>query len=70
VIGKAKKSQLFKCIKAYCIPVYYDNQEGWMNGEIFDNWFHKYFVPEVQAFLKERITTESDVAATECPFSY
>jgi hypothetical protein len=54
VIGKAKKSQLFKGIKAYCIPVYYDNQEAWINGEIFDNWLHKHFVPEVQAFLKDR----------------
>jgi hypothetical protein len=25
-----------------------------MDREIFENWFHKHFVPEVQAFLKER----------------
>jgi hypothetical protein len=25
-----------------------------MDREIFENWFHKYFVPEGWAFLKER----------------
>jgi hypothetical protein len=25
-----------------------------MDREIFENWFHKHFVPEVWAFLKER----------------
>jgi hypothetical protein len=25
-----------------------------MDREIFENWFHKHFVPEVRAFLEER----------------
>jgi hypothetical protein len=55
VIGKAKTPQSFKGTKANCIPVHYYNQKGaWKDREIFENWFHKHFVPEVQAFMKER----------------
>jgi hypothetical protein len=25
-----------------------------MDREVFENWFHKHFLPEVRAFLKER----------------
>jgi hypothetical protein len=54
VIGKATKPQPFKGTEANCIPVHYYNHKGaWMDREVYDNWFHKYFVPEVQAFLKE-----------------
>jgi hypothetical protein len=54
VIGKAKIPLSFKGIEANCIPVHYYNQKGaWMDREICEYCFHKHFVPEVQAFLKE-----------------
>jgi hypothetical protein len=55
VIGKVKRPQFFKFTKANYIPVHYYNQKGaWMDMEISENWFHKHFVPQVWAFLKER----------------
>jgi hypothetical protein len=46
---------LFKGTEANCIHGHYYNQKGaWMDREIFENWFHKHFVPECCAFLKER----------------
>jgi hypothetical protein len=55
VIGKAKKPLLFKGTEANCIPVHYYDQKGaWTDREILENLFHKHFVPEVQAFLKEK----------------
>jgi hypothetical protein len=55
VIGKAKKPRSFKSTKPNCIPVHYYSQKGeWMEREISENWFHKHFVPEVWAVLKER----------------
>jgi hypothetical protein len=49
-----KKSQSFKSTEANCIPVQnYNKKKAWMDREIFENWFQKHSVPEVQAFLKE-----------------
>jgi hypothetical protein len=62
VIGKEKKRKKKEKKKRKekqkytpnCIPVHYYNQKGaWMNREIFGNWFHKHFVPEVWAFLRQ-----------------
>jgi hypothetical protein len=70
VIGKAKKPRSFKGTKANCIPVHYYNQEAaWIDREIFENWFHKHFVPERWAFLKERGLPLKAAAARKCPFS-
>jgi hypothetical protein len=54
VIGKSKKPRLLKGTKANCIPVHYNQNGARMVREIFENWFHKHFIPEVQTFLKER----------------
>jgi hypothetical protein len=40
-----------------------------VDKDIYEIWFYKHFVPEVWAFLKERITAESSVAARQGPFS-
>jgi hypothetical protein len=58
-------------VKANCIPVHCYNQKGaWIYMDIFENWFHKHFFPEVWPFSeRERITTESSVAARQCHFS-
>ena len=37
------------------LPVDYYNQKGaWMDMDIFEDWFKKKWVPEVQAFLKNK----------------
>jgi hypothetical protein len=54
--GKAKRPQSFKGTKANCIPVHYFNQNGaQIDEEIFQNWFHKHFVPEVKAEAQKAI---------------
>lgn len=50
VIGKAKNPRAFKNI---CLPVCYKNQiKSWVTREVFSEWFHKDFVPEVKKFMK------------------
>ncbi|CAG5048130.1 unnamed protein product [Parnassius apollo] len=50
VIGKAKNPRAFKNI---CLPVCYKNQSrSWVTREVFSEWFHKDFVPEVRKFMK------------------
>jgi len=55
VIGKAKKPRSFKGTEIKNLPVDYYSQKGaWMNREIFEDWFKKKWVPEVQSFLKNK----------------
>lgn len=50
VIGKTKKSKCFK--KVACLPVIYRSQRnGWMDSEIFMEWYANEFIPTVK---KER----------------
>ncbi|XP_015187494.1 PREDICTED: jerky protein homolog-like [Polistes dominula] len=50
VIGKVKNPRAFKNI---CLPVCYKNQfTSWVTREVFNEWFHKDFVPEVKKFMK------------------
>jgi hypothetical protein len=43
-----------KDTKANCIPIHYYSHKGaWMDREIFESLFHKHFVLEVWAFLKD-----------------
>jgi hypothetical protein len=52
--SKKKKKRLFKGTEAHCILFYYYKQKGtWLDKEICEHWFHKNFIPEVSAFLKE-----------------
>lgn len=52
-IGKSKKPRAFKNFKDLSsLPVCYRNQRSaWMNCEIFSDWFHKQFVPQVEKHL-------------------
>lgn len=51
VIGKAKKPRSFKGTEMKNLPVDYYSQKGaWMDREIFEDWFKKKWVPEVQLF--------------------
>lgn len=46
IIGRAKKPRSFK---TYDIPVDYRNSKSaWMTADIFREWFHHCFVPQVQ----------------------
>jgi hypothetical protein len=60
-----KKKKMFKGTKANCIPVHCYNQKGWI-GRFFKigSTSRSLGFPE-----RERITTESSVAARQCPFS-
>ncbi|XP_066261193.1 jerky protein homolog-like [Euwallacea similis] len=51
VIGKAKNP---RCFKNFTLPVDYDySAKAWMTSTIFENWFHRTFVPEVRRYLKQ-----------------
>jgi hypothetical protein len=55
VIGKAKKPRSFKGTVATNLPVvYYNSARGWMNQEIFKQWFDQHFVPQVREYLKSK----------------
>lgn len=55
VIGKSKKPRSFTGEKAKNLPVDYFNQKkGWMNRDIFQQWFEKIFVPEVRKHLDSK----------------
>uniref|UniRef100_A0A2A4K1H2 HTH CENPB-type domain-containing protein n=1 Tax=Heliothis virescens TaxID=7102 RepID=A0A2A4K1H2_HELVI len=50
VIGKAKNPRAFRNI---CLPVCFKNQDkSWVTREVFSEWFHKDFVPEVKKFME------------------
>lgn len=50
VIGKSQNPRAFKNVD---IPVnYYGQKSSWMTKGLFNNWFHKCFVPEVRTWLK------------------
>lgn len=49
VIGKAKNP---RCFKNFTLPVDYDfSRNAWMTATIFENWFHRTFVPEVSVYF-------------------
>jgi hypothetical protein len=52
--GKAIKPQPFKATVANDLYVHYYREHKRDKG-LFENWFHKKFVPEVWNFLKEKI---------------
>lgn len=55
VIGKAKKPRSFKGTRAVNMPVsYYNSKKGWMTRDIFSEWFHKKFCPQVREFMKSK----------------
>ncbi|XP_066254651.1 jerky protein homolog-like [Euwallacea similis] len=52
VIGKAKRP---RCFTNFSLPVDYAySKKGWMTCTIFENWFHKCFVPQVEKYLDEK----------------
>jgi hypothetical protein len=54
VIGKAKTPRAFKNFNLNALPAtYYAQNSAWMSQDIFSDWFHKVFVPQVRAHLAE-----------------
>lgn len=52
VIGKSKNPRSFKNVN---LPVVYKSQnKAWITKELFYDWFHHDFVPDVKRFLKSR----------------
>lgn len=51
LIGKSKKPRCFKNVK---IPLVYKNQtKGWMNQEVFADWYRNTFIPEVKKYQEK-----------------
>ena len=57
-ISKSAKPRCFKHMDMSSLPVHYVAQKNsWMDAKIFEEWFHKRFVPHVKEFcLKNSIT--------------
>ncbi|CAG9831435.1 unnamed protein product [Diabrotica balteata] len=54
VIGKSKNSCDFKNMKRQNLPVhYYKQKAAWITCDIFKDWFHEKFIPEVNIYLKK-----------------
>jgi hypothetical protein len=70
VIAEVIKPLSFKVNETNCSSVYYYSHKGvWKHRQMSENWFHKHFGLEDRLSEREKITTESSVAATQCPFS-
>lgn len=51
MIGQSAKPRALKNLNFSSLPVHYKNQKkGWMTRQLFQEWFHKQFVPAVKKF--------------------
>lgn len=51
--------------KNICLSVCYRNQfKSWFKRELFCEWFHKEFVPEVKKFMRRSNLTEQSFTRT------
>jgi hypothetical protein len=48
IIGKSSKPQLLRHIIKDLPVIYMTNKKAWATQELFANWFHSHFVPEVK----------------------
>ncbi|CRL02197.1 CLUMA_CG015446, isoform A [Clunio marinus] len=52
-IGRGKKSRTFTSHEIKTLPVnYYSQETAWMDQDIFREWFHSQFVPNVRQYLR------------------
>jgi len=55
IIGRYEKPRCFHHVNLKTLPVHCDfPSNGWMTGAIFEDWFHKKFVPEVRKYLRQK----------------
>ncbi|CAM5081058.1 unnamed protein product [Natator depressus] len=54
MIGKARSPRCFHHVNRKALPFEYTNSKNaWMNSSIFEDWFHKTFVPAIWAPLQK-----------------
>lgn len=55
IVGKSIKPRSFKNLNLNALPVqYYAQKNAWMSQDIFQDWFHKMFVPKVKSHLASK----------------
>lgn len=61
MIGNSKKSESFKGIRPKNLPVHYSNKKkkGWMDQQIFKEWFEKTFFYKLENILSLKFTSEA-----------
>ena len=66
VIGLSKHPRCFRNINLPKMH-YRSSKNAWQNRDLFKEWFHKIFVPEVQDYLSQKkITNESCFIIEQC----
>lgn len=68
-IGKSKNPRCFHHINRSTLPFSYDaSKNAWMTSSIFENWFHKEFVPAVRKHLRQqRLEPKALLLLDNCP---
>jgi len=67
-IGKSKSPRCFHHVNMKSLPFEYANsQNAWMTSTIFENWFHKSFVPSVRRYLRRKKRDEKAILLDNCP---
>ena len=69
VIGKFANPRCFHHINRATLPVSYKNSKNaWMTSKIFEDWFHKEFVPDVRKHLRrQKLETKAILLLDNCP---
>ena len=68
VIGKFAKPRCFHHLNMEMLPVVYDHSaNAWMTSAIFENWFHRHFVPAVRRHLcQQRLPAKALLLLDNC----
>ena len=68
-IGKFQNPRFFSHINRKMLPLSYDfSRNAWMTSTIFENWFHKEFVPAVRKHLRQqRLEPKALLLLDNCP---
>jgi hypothetical protein len=52
MVYRAQNPEALKGKNLKCMPVHWRwNKKTWMSSEIFWDWFHNCFIPEVECYL-------------------
>ena len=69
VIGKSKSPRCFHHVNMQALPIVYNNSKNaWMTSSIFEDWFHKRFVPSARRHLCSlRLPEKGILLLDNCP---
>ena len=69
LIGRFNNPRCFKHLNKEKLPVLYaSSKNAWMNRTIFEDWFHKSFVPAIRKHLrKKNLETKALLLLDNCP---